>query len=282
MDNHAVQVRNLHKSYAGRTVVDHVSFDIARGEIVALLGPNGAGKSTTVEILEGHRRRTGGDAAVLGLDPGDHARALRARIGIVLQDTGRPRPITVREQLREFAALYPQPYDVDDLIAAVGLTAQASMRLAKLSGGQRRRVDVALGLVGRPELLFLDEPTTGFDPQVRRGFWALVHELRERGTTILLTTHDLDEAAHLADRVIVLAHGRVRATGPVSALRSTLLPAVRWTEDGMPRAERTQHPFAFAAALADRLGCSPDEFELERPTLEDAYLALVGDREEVA
>ncbi|KJL41595.1 MULTISPECIES: ABC transporter ATP-binding protein [Microbacterium] len=279
MQTQAVRVRNLRKTYGDRTVVDGVSFEIERGETFALLGPNGAGKSTTVEILEGYRRRTGGDVEVLGVDPATGGLDLKARLGIVLQSTGQSGLVTVREQLRQFAGFYPDPRDVDEVIAAVGLEAQAKTRISKLSGGQQRRVDVALGIIGRPELLFLDEPTTGFDPHARREFWELIRRLQAEGTTIVLTTHYLDEAAQLADRVAVIAAGRLQAIGPVAGFGgdAARVPVVRWVEDGMPRHERSEDPFAFATALAARLGAAPAELEIVRPSLEDVYLELVGE-----
>ena len=279
MQTQAVRVRNLRKTYGDRTVVDGVSFEIERGETFALLGPNGAGKSTTVEILEGYRRRTGGDVEVLGVDPAAGGLDLKARLGIVLQSTGQSGLVTVREQLRQFAGFYPDPRDVDEVIAAVGLEAQAKTRISKLSGGQQRRVDVALGIIGRPELLFLDEPTTGFDPHARREFWELIRRLQAEGTTIVLTTHYLDEAAQLADRVAVIADGRLRAIGPVAGFggEAARVPIVRWVEDGMLRHERSDDPFAFATALAARLGEAPAELEIVRPSLEDVYLEMVGD-----
>ena len=279
MQTQAVRVRNLRKTYGDRTVVDGVSFEIERGETFALLGPNGAGKSTTVEILEGYRRRTGGDVEVLGVDPATGGLDLKARLGIVLQSTGQSGLVTVREQLRQFAGFYPDPRDVDEVIAAVGLEAQAKTRISKLSGGQQRRVDVALGIIGRPELLFLDEPTTGFDPHARREFWELIRRLQAEGTTIVLTTHYLDEAAQLADRVAVIAAGRLQAIGPVAGFGgpAARVPIVRWVEDGMPRHERTEDPFAFATALAARLGEAPAELEIVRPSLEDVYLRMVGE-----
>ncbi len=203
----AVQVRELRKQYGQKTAVDGVSFDIRPGETFALLGPNGAGKSTTIEILEGYRSRTGGEVSVLGTDPAKGGLDWKARLGIVLQSTGETGLVTVAEQLKHFAGFYPNPRDVDEVIAAVGLEPQAKTRIAKLSGGQQRRVDVALGIIGRPELLFLDEPTTGFDPEARRHFWQVIRGLKAEGTTILLTTHYLDEAAQLADRAGVIAGG---------------------------------------------------------------------------
>ncbi|MFE5408534.1 ABC transporter ATP-binding protein [Microbacterium sp. NPDC056569] len=279
MQTQAVRVRNLRKTYGDRTVVDGVSFEIERGETFALLGPNGAGKSTTVEILEGYRRRTGGDVEVLGVDPATGGLDLKARLGIVLQSTGQSGLVTVREQLRQFAGFYPDPRDVDEVIAAVGLEAQARTRISKLSGGQQRRVDVALGIIGRPELLFLDEPTTGFDPHARREFWELIRRLQAEGTTIVLTTHYLDEAAQLADRVAVIAEGRLRAIGPVAGFggEAARVPIVRWVENGMLRHERSEDPFAFATALAARLGEAPAELEIVRPSLEDVYLGMVGE-----
>ncbi|MBW9121412.1 ABC transporter ATP-binding protein [Microbacterium trichothecenolyticum] len=279
MQTQAVRVRNLRKTYGDRTVVDGVSFDIARGETFALLGPNGAGKSTTVEILEGYRRRTGGEVEVLGVDPATGGLDLKAQLGIVLQSAGQSGLVTVREQLRQFAGFYPDPRDVDEVIAAVGLEAQAKTRISKLSGGQQRRVDVALGIIGRPELLFLDEPTTGFDPHARREFWELIRRLQAEGTTIVLTTHYLDEAAQLADRVAVIAAGRLQAIGPVAGFggEAARVPIVRWVENGMLRHERSDDPFTFATALAARLGEAPAELEIVRPSLEDVYLEMVGE-----
>ncbi|QIG39805.1 ABC transporter ATP-binding protein [Microbacterium sp. 4R-513] len=279
MGDTAVRVRNLRKAYGGRTVVDDVSFDIERGETFALLGPNGAGKSTTVEILEGYRRRTGGEVAVLGVDPESAGLEWKSRIGIVLQSTGQGGLFTVREQLRQFAGFYPRARDVDEVIAAVGLDEQAKTRISKLSGGQQRRVDVALGIIGRPELLFLDEPTTGFDPHARREFWELIRRLQAEGTTILLTTHYLDEAAQLADRVAVIADGRLRAIGPVDTIggEEARVPVVRWIEGGEAREERTREPFDFATRLAARMGGAPAGLEIVRPSLEDVYLGLVAE-----
>lgn len=278
MTTPAVQVRNLQKTYDGRAVVDDVSFDIARGETFALLGPNGAGKSTTVEILEGYRRRSGGTVSVLGVDPEQGGLDWKARLGIVLQTCGQSGLLTVREHLRQFAGFYPAARDVDEVISAVGLEAQAKLRTSKLSGGQQRRVDVAMGIIGRPELLFLDEPTTGFDPEARREFWELIRGLKADGTTILLTTHYLDEAAQLADRVAVIAGGRLQAVGPVETFGGpeARVPLVRWYEQGVPREERVSAPLAFVTELAGRLGKEPERLEIVRPSLEDIYLELVA------
>ena len=277
MENAAVRVRNLRKTYGSRAAVDDVSFDIIRGETFALLGPNGAGKSTTVEILEGYRRRTSGEVTVLGDDPGHAGLAWKARLGIVLQTTGQAGAFTVREQLRQFAGYYPHPRDVEEVIAAVGLEEKANTRISKLSGGQQRRVDVALGIIGNPELLFLDEPTTGFDPQARREFWSLIRRLQDEGTTILLTTHYLDEAAQLADRVAVIDRGLLQAIGPIATFggEDARMPRVTWREGGTLHTESTPAPWAFARSLAERLGGEPEELEIRRPTLEDIYLGMV-------
>lgn len=283
MADEAVVVSDLTKVYGERQVVDRVSFEIERGETFALLGPNGAGKSTTVEILEGYRQRTGGEVRVLGVDPGSGGLDWKARLGIVLQTSGQAGLVTVREQLQQFAGFYPRPRNVDEVIEAVGLTDQARTRIAKLSGGQQRRVDVALGVIGNPELLFLDEPTTGFDPHARREFWELIKRLQAEGTTILLTTHYLDEAAQLADRVAVIAAGRLRAIGPVGEIGSAdaRVPIVRWIEDGRHHEQRSSRPLAFAGELAGRLGEEPPGLEIVRPSLEEIYLALVEEAEAV-
>jgi len=275
----AVQVQNLRKQYGRRNAVDDVSFDIRMGETFALLGPNGAGKSTTVEILEGYRRRNSGDVRVLGHDPARADAAFRARIGVVLQSAGELGALSVREQLTQFAGFYPHPRDVDEVIAAVGLTEHAGRRVSKLSGGQQRRVDVALGIIGRPEVLFLDEPTTGFDPAARRSFWELIRSLSAEGVTIVLTTHYLDEAAQLADRVGIIAEGRLRALGGVDDVggASARTPIVRWREGDALRERRTDEPGAVVADLVRRLGGEPPDLQVVRPTLEDVYLDLVAD-----
>ena len=274
----AVRIRGLRKVYGSLAAVDGIDLDIARGETFALLGPNGAGKSTTVEILEGYRLRTAGEVSVLGVDPAHGDLDWKARLGIVLQSATESGVFTVREQLTHFARFYPDARDVDEVIAAVGLTAKAGTRIAKLSGGQRRRVDVALGIIGRPELLFLDEPTTGFDPEARREFWQLIRSLKAEGTTILLTTHYLDEAAQLGDRAGIILGGRLVDVGRVDELggREARVPIVRWREpDGTPREMRSERPAEFVASVVARNGGEPDALEVIRPSLEDIYLHLV-------
>jgi ABC-2 type transport system ATP-binding protein len=272
-----IEVRGLRKRYKDFEAVRGIDFDIRRGETFALLGPNGAGKSTTIEILEGYRDRTGGEVSVLGTDPHHGGLAWKARLGIVLQSTGESGTATVREQLRHFAGFYPNPRDVDEVIVAVGLEEKANTRIAKLSGGQKRRVDVALGIIGRPELLFLDEPTTGFDPEARRQFWQLINGLRDEGTTILLTTHYLDEAQQLADRGGIIAGGELVALGNIDELggADARVPIVRWLENGVQRQERTAEPGALVARLA--AAGEPERLEVIRPTLEDIYLELVDE-----
>ncbi len=273
-----VKVRGLRKTYGAMVAVDGVDFDIHRGETFALLGPNGAGKSTTIEILEGYRDRSAGDVRVLGVDPAHGGLDWKARLGIVLQSSGESGAVTVAEQLRHFAALYPNPRSVDEVIAAVGLENKAGTLIRKLSGGQRRRVDVAVGIIGAPELLFLDEPTTGFDPEARRSFWQLIRTLQSEGTSILLTTHYLDEAAQLGDRAGVIAGGRMIDVAPIAELGGVdaRVPVVRWREQGTPHEQRTDAPAALVAELVARLGSEPDALEVIRPSLEDVYLDLVG------
>ncbi|MEP6843648.1 MAG: ABC transporter ATP-binding protein [Pseudolysinimonas sp.] len=272
----AIEVTDLRKDYRGVEALRGLDFDIRRGETFALLGPNGAGKSTTIEILEGYRDRSGGEVRVLGVDPQRGGLDWKARLGVVLQSSGEQGNATVREQLTHFAGFYPHPRDVDEVLAAVGLEDKAGTRIRRLSGGQRRRVDVALGIVGRPELLFLDEPTTGFDPEARRQFWTLIHQLKDEGTTILLTTHYLDEAAQLSDRAGIVADGRLVELGPIDTIggEHARVPIVRWTRGGMVHEERTDKPGEFVARLA--VDGEPDWLEIIRPSLEDIYLKLVG------
>lgn len=279
MSANVVEVRNLRKTYrGGLEALRGVSFDIRRGETFALLGPNGAGKSTVIEILEAYRDRTSGDVRVLGVDPHRGGLDWKARLGIVLQNTGEAPTASVRELLAHFASFYPRPRDVDEVIAAVGLTEKAKVSVRKLSGGQRRRVDVALGIVGRPELLFLDEPTTGFDPEVRRQFWDLIRDLQREGTTILLTTHYLDEAAELAERAAIIVGGEMASVGRIDELGGpdARVPLVRWREGDADHERRTQDPGALVAALYARLG-EPERLEVVRPSLEDVYLSFLGD-----
>lgn len=278
MTENVIEVRDLRKTYGGFTAVDGISFDIHRGETFALLGPNGAGKSTTIEILEGYRHRTSGDVRVLGVDPQRGGLDWKARLGIVLQSTGEAGNVTVRELLSEFAGYYPRPRDIDEVIAAVGLDQKQKVRVGKLSGGQQRRLDVALGIIGNPELLFLDEPTTGFDPEARRQFWTLINTLKASGTSILLTTHYLDEAAQLGDRAAVIAGGSLAAIGRINEIGGpdARTPLVRWTdEQGTLQEERTREPGARVASLY-RDGGEPFGLEVVRPTLEDIYLNLIG------
>ena len=285
-----VSVRDLRKSYGSFTALDGVSFDIERGETFALLGPNGAGKSTTIEILEGYRDRSSGEATVLGTDPGSGGLDWKARLGIVLQSTGESGNVTVREQLTQFAGFYPNPRRVDEVIAAVGLEDKQKTRISKLSGGQRRRVDVALGIIGNPELLFLDEPTTGFDPEARRQFWGLIRDLKNDGTTILLTTHYLDEAAQLGDRAGVIANGRLIDIGRIDEIggQEARVPIVRWRADDGLHEERTLHPGALVASLVAQASqaspgsVEPRDLEVVRPSLEDIYLGLIARESESA
>jgi len=275
----AISVRDLRKSYGKFTALDGVSFDIERGETFALLGPNGAGKSTTIEILEGYRDRTSGEASVLGVDPGRGGLDWKSQLGIVLQSTGESGNVTVREQLAHFAGFYPNPRDVDEVIAAVGLVEKQKTLIRKLSGGQRRRVDVALGIIGNPVLLFLDEPTTGFDPESRRQFWQLVTSLKQEGTTILLTTHYLEEAAFLGDRAGIIAGGRLIDIGTVDEIggADARIPLVRWVDEGVSRELRTTSPATVVAALvAENGGAELTGLEVVRPSLEDVYLGLVA------
>ncbi|MGR6965979.1 ABC transporter ATP-binding protein [Geodermatophilus sp. URMC 61] len=275
----AISVRGLVKRYGDRAAVDGLDLDIRRGEIFALLGPNGAGKTTTVEVLEGYRRRDGGDVRVLGTDPERGGRRWKAQLGIVLQSGAGDSQLSVRELLVARASYYAEPRDPDEVLELVGLTEKAGARGRTLSGGQRRRLDVALGIVGRPRLLFLDEPTTGFDPEARRQFWALIRSLRDLGTTMLLTTHYLDEAEALADRVGVLAHGQLAEVAVPAALggRGTAPAVVHWTEDGVRRTAETATPTAFVRELAARFPGEVPDLTVARPTLEDVYLKMIGD-----
>ena len=303
----AITVSGLAKSYGGVQAVRGVSFTVGRGEIFALLGPNGAGKTTTLEILEGFRGRDGGQADVLGLDPGDRAtgRALRERIGLVLQDIAVEPYLTVRETIARNAGYYPAPRGVDEVITLVGLAGQERTKVRNLSGGRKRRLDLGLGLIGDPELLFLDEPTTGFDPAARRDAWQLVRSLRDSGTTILLTTHYMEEAQALADRVAVLSDGQVVAQGTLADIggRAAAQTQIRfalprgcvaadlpaWARPGMGPAAGPEAGDLVAVAVGEPTralhdlttwaldrGLVLDRLTVEPPSLEDVYLRLTG------
>jgi ABC-2 type transport system ATP-binding protein len=270
----AIEVEGLRKAYDGREAVCGIDFDVRRGEVFGLLGPNGAGKTTTVEILEGYRARTAGSVSVLGHDPGERPAALRERVGIVLQSCGTYPHLSVRETVAHWASLYPAPRDVEEVIALAGLEQAAERRARTLSGGQQRRLDLALALVGDPELVFLDEPTVGFDPAARRAAWETVRSLRELGKTVLLTTHYLYEAQALADRVAIIKDGSILAVGPP---RELVAGAARYRVSYRGGEHETDDPTALlheltAAALArgERL----EELSVTRPSLEDVYLDI--------
>lgn len=281
-----VEVGDLRMRYGDHDVLQGVDFRVDRGEVVTLLGPNGAGKTTTIEILEGFRRRSAGAVTVLGEDPASADEPWRARVGVVLQSWRDHARWTPRQLLTHLGRYYapwstsdrPRPWDVDELLDLVGLVDQAEHRIRTLSGGQRRRLDVAIGIVGRPELLFLDEPTAGFDPEARRDFHRLVGRLAaDEATTVLLTTHDLDEAERLADRILVLAGGRIVADGTAAELGAAVRSEaeVRWRVDGRAGRRTTADPTAFVRGLFDRHGDEVSDLEVRRATLEDTYLALV-------
>jgi ABC-2 type transport system ATP-binding protein len=280
----AIVVSDLTKSYGDVQALRGVSFDVAEGEVFGLLGPNGAGKTTTVEILEGYRRRDGGSATVLGLDPGDAPRELRERVGVVLQQSELSPLLTVRETHRMFAGYYAKPRDVDEVIELVGLGEKRDARVKSLSGGQKRRLDLGVALVGSPELVFLDEPTTGFDPAARRAAWELIRSLRSLGTTILLTTHYLDEAQQLADRVAVLRDGRiVRQGSPADLIGDTRATEIRYVRDGEIVVVATTEPTKVLNELTSAAlsaGRELEQLEVRRPSLEDVYLELVDEEPE--
>jgi ABC-2 type transport system ATP-binding protein len=275
----AISVRGLRKSYDGVEAVRGIDFEVAAGEVFGLLGPNGAGKTTTVEILEGYRTRDAGEVSVLGFDPSRAARALRERIGVVLQQSELWPGLTVHEIHRIFAGYYDRARDVDEVITLVGLAGKRDARVKTLSGGQKRRLDLGVALVGDPDLVFLDEPTTGFDPAARRNAWELVRSLRELGKTVLLTTHYLDEAQQLADRVAVLRAGEIVLMGRPSELTTSATAEIRYRRDGETIVLQTDEPTRMlheltSAALA--AGRELEGLEVRRPTLEDVYLELVG------
>jgi ABC-2 type transport system ATP-binding protein len=299
----AIEARELAMRYGDREVLHGIDLVVPHGMVMGFLGPNGAGKTTTVEILEGYRRRTGGQASVLGMDPATGGRQLRERIGIVLQETGHNPDLTVRETVRQFAGYYLRPRPVDEVVGLVGLEEAADRRVRALSGGQRRRLDVGLALVGDPELVFLDEPTTGFDPAARRQAWEVIAGLRELGKTILLTTHYMDEAQALADQVAIIAAGRIVAEGAPADLAAQRSTEIRFTlPAGVGSAElprisgevatrgrnveiSTDDPTRDLLALtgwAAGRGAALDGLTVARPSLEDIYLTLTSDTEEAA
>jgi ABC-2 type transport system ATP-binding protein len=280
----AIAVRELRKSYGALEAVGGIDFDVQRGEVFGLLGPNGAGKTTTVEILEGYRKRDGGEVEVLGTDPATARGDWRERIGVVLQSSAMYETLTVTEMLRLFAGYYREPRPVDEVVELVGLEEKRDDRVRRLSGGQRRRLDLGLALVGDPELIFLDEPTTGFDPRARRQAWETIRGLRGLGKTILLTTHYLDEAEQLADRVAVLAHGRIVASGTPAELTGAV-PAteIRYRENGREVVLETDEPTRVLHDLTARALAERRELEglvVRRPSLEEVYLSLTEEEGE--
>ena len=276
-----ISVRGLKKSYGSARAVNGLNLEIEQGEIFALLGPNGAGKTTTVEILEGFRQRDSGDVKVLGFDPalkGAAAQSWRDRIGIVLQSTEDAGDLTVFESISHFSQYYTTPKDPRAVLELVGLTEKSNALGRTLSGGQRRRLDVALGIIGSPEVIFLDEPTTGFDPEARRAFWGLIRNLREEGATIVLTTHYLDEAEALADRVAVINHGEIIEIASPDQLggRAHSLATITWREGGQVRSEKSATPTAFVQELSQRFTGEIPELNVKRASLEDIYLEMIG------
>jgi ABC-2 type transport system ATP-binding protein len=276
-----IEVKGLKKSYGDVHAVRGVDLQIDQGEIFSLLGPNGAGKTTTVEILEGFRTRDEGSVSVLGFDPQSRrheSRLWRDRIGIVLQSSADAGDLTVIETIDHFTGYYSHPRDVQEVIHSVGLTEKAGALIRNLSGGQRRRLDVALGIIGNPELLFLDEPTTGFDPEARRAFWSLIQKLRSDGTTILLTTHYLDEAEALADRVAVINNGVIIEVSTPADLggRATSQATVSWRDGEATKSEKTDNPTTLVAQLSASFSGEVPELIVTRPSLEDIYLEMIG------
>lgn len=283
--NSVIEVNELRKSYGALSVVKGISLSIQKGEIFAILGPNGAGKTTSVEILEGFRTADSGTVRVLDTDPaikGKAALEWRDRIGIVLQSTQDTAELTVREAITHFASYYSNPREVDDVINLVGLKEKADDRARTLSGGQRRRLDVGLGIIGRPEVLFLDEPTTGFDPEARRAFWQLIRRLRDEGATIVLTTHYLDEAEALADRVAVIVRGKIVEIAPPAELggRATSLATISWRDGAQVRSEKSANPTQRVTELSAQFSGEIPELSIKRASLEDIYLEMIGGQHE--
>jgi ABC-2 type transport system ATP-binding protein len=280
----AISVRDLRKSYGAHEALRGISFEIAEGDVFGLLGPNGAGKTTTVEILEGYRSRDGGEVDVLGSDPERADRGFRERIGVVLQQSQLWPNLTVAETHRMFAGYYEHPRDIDEVIAVVGLEGKRDARVKTLSGGQKRRLDLGVALVGDPELIFLDEPTTGFDPAARRAAWEMIRSLRSLGKTILLTTHYLDEAEQLADRVAVLLDGRIVREGtPTELTGGTGETEVRYRQNGREFVVRTTEPTRLLHELTTKAlaeGHELEGLEVRRPTLEDVYLLITAGHDE--
>jgi ABC-2 type transport system ATP-binding protein len=280
----AISVRDLRKSYGAHEALRGISFELGEGEVFGLLGPNGAGKTTTVEILEGYRARDGGEVEVLGHDPAHSPRGLRERIGVVLQHSELWANLTVAETHRMFAGYYEHPREVDEVISLVGLDEKRNARVKTLSGGQKRRLDLGVALVGDPELVFLDEPTTGFDPAARRAAWDMIRSLRSLGKTILLTTHYLDEAEQLADRVAVLRDGLIIREGtPAELTGETNETEVRFRENGREHVIRTTEPTRLLHELTTKAMAEGRELEdltVRRPTLEDVYLLLTAGEDE--
>jgi ABC-2 type transport system ATP-binding protein len=279
----AISVRDLRKSYGSLEAVRNVEFDIEEGEVFGLLGPNGAGKTTTVEILEGYRTRDAGEVTVLGHDPEHPGHDFRERIGVVLQQSQLWSSLSVAEVHRIFAGYYEHPRDVDEVIELVGLEEKRNARVKTLSGGQKRRLDLGVALVGNPDLVFLDEPTTGFDPAARRAAWDMIRSLRSLGKTVLLTTHYLDEAEQLADRVAVLREGRIVRIGTPAELTTTgLQTEIRYRRDGEDVLVETSEPTRVLAELTAEAVARGEELEgleVRRPSLEDVYLALTAETE---
>jgi len=278
----AIEVRDLRKSYGEVEAVRGIDFHVARGEIYGMLGPNGAGKTSTVEILEGYRTRSSGSVSVLGHDPQSRSRDLRRRVGIVLQSSGIYSQVTVAEIVAHFAGFYPRPRDVDEVIALVGLAEKRGERARRLSGGQRRRLDLALALIGDPELIFLDEPTTGFDPAARRTAWQTIRSLKDLGKTVLLTTHYLDEAQELADRVAIIKGGQILAEGSPAQLGvgGGSRYRVAYLRDGEPVISQTDDPTRLLHELTGEAlaaGGTLDGLSVTRPSLEEIYLELTAD-----